>query len=120
MDTTLHPLVRLLLGKIGQATVCSSYRLGYQVPNRTRDNLPSPRIEKPHITHLGLNCRSAYPGIAFHERRLCPDPGRRERSANAGRTTADNDDIIDWCIRFHVTGRKRQRLPPGNKGQQHE
>lgn len=95
-------------------------RLGYQVPNRTRDNLPSPRIEKPHITHLGLDCRTAYPGIALHKRRLCPDPGRRERSANAGRTTADNDDIIDWCIRFHVTGRKRQLLTPRNKSQQHE
>lgn len=98
----------------------SGYRLGDQVPNWTRYNLSPPSIEKPHITHLGLDCRSAYPGIALHERRAGTDPDRRESSANAGRTTADNDDIIDWSIRLHVIGRKRQLLTPRNKSQQHE
>ena len=76
MDTTLHPFVRFLLGKIGQATMGCGNRLGYQVPYRARDDLSPPRIEKPYVAHLGLNCRSAYSGIALYERCSCSDFGR--------------------------------------------
>ena len=120
MDTTLHPLVWLLLGKIGQATMGSGNSLGDQVPNRTRDNLPPPRIEKPYITHLGLNCRSTNSGITLHERRPSTDFDRRESSANASGATAHNDDIIDWCICLHDIEHKRQLLTPRDKGQQNK
>ena len=95
MDTAFHPVVRLLLGEVGQGSARFGDGGDDHVPARSGDDLSPPGIEQAHVHDFRLHRGPADARVAFHE----GHPGSvlrcSQRRADSCRTATYDHDVID-------------------------